>query len=129
MVLSMLDVGGLRGKLLRPRSAQLQIRSLAVLPLTNLSGDPAQEYLADGITAELISGLSRLSGLKVISRTSVMQYKGEKKKTLSKIGRELNVDTVLEGSVVLRKNSIWLPSDRDVGTCFFGFPSLENSRS
>jgi serine/threonine protein kinase/tetratricopeptide (TPR) repeat protein len=106
MVLSMLDVGGLRGKLSRPRSAQLQIRSLAVLPLTNLSGDPAQEYLADGITAELISGLSRLSGLKVISRTSVMQYKGEKKKTLSEIGRELNVDTVLEGSVLRSGNRV-----------------------
>jgi len=101
-VLFVVDIGGLRSKLLHPAAttvAQPQIRSLAVLPLTNLSGDPAQEYLADGITEELISGLYRLSGLKVTPRTSVMQYKGEEKKTLSQIGRELNVDAVLEGSV------------------------------
>jgi len=108
-ILFVVDVGGLRGKLLHPAAtivARPQIRSLAVLPLTNLSGDPAQEYLADGITVELISGLSRLSGLKVISRTSVMQYKGEKKKTLSQIGRELNVDAVLEGSVLRSGNRV-----------------------
>jgi len=109
VVLFALDTGGLRSKMVHPSSPAVtvpQIRSLAVLPLTNLSGDPAQEYLADGITAELISGLSRLSGLKVISRTSVMQYKGEKKKTLSEIGRELNVDTVLEGSVLRSGNRV-----------------------
>jgi TolB-like protein len=108
-VLFVVDIGGLRSKLLHPAAttvAQPQIRSLAVLPLTNLSGDPAQEYLADGITEELISGLSRLSGLKVIPRTSVMQYKGEKKKTLSLIGRELNVDAVLEGSVLRSGNRV-----------------------
>src|SRR5215469_6800812 len=109
VVLFALDTGGLRSKMVHPSSPAVtvpQIRSLAVLPLTNLSGDPAQEYLADGITAELISGLSRVSGLKVISRTSVMQYKGEKKKTLSEIGRELNVDTVLEGSVLRSGNRV-----------------------
>ena len=102
------DVGGLRNRLFHPSSAvaQPQIRSLAVLPLANLSGDPAQEYLADGITEQLISELSQVEGLKVVSRTSVMQYKGEKKKSLSQIGRELNADTVLEGSVSRSGNRV-----------------------
>jgi eukaryotic-like serine/threonine-protein kinase len=74
------------------------IRSLAVLPLENLSGDPQQEYFADGITEELITELSKISALRVISRTSVMAYKGSKK-TLPEIGKELNVDAVVEGAV------------------------------
>jgi len=77
----------------------LQLRSLAVLPLDNLSGDPSQEYFADGITDELITDLAKVSSLRVISRTSVMRYKGTKK-TLPEIARELNVDAVIEGSVV-----------------------------
>lgn len=97
------DVGGLRSRFLHASSAQPQIRSLAVLPLANLSGDPKQEYLADAMTDELISELSRISSLKVISRTSVMQYKGEKVKTLPQIARELDVDAIMEGSV-LREN-------------------------
>lgn len=75
------------------------IRSLAVLPLANLSGDPQQEYFSDGMTEALIANLSRISALKVISRTSVMQYKGARK-TLPQIARELGVDGVVEGSVV-----------------------------
>lgn len=75
-----------------------QIRSLAVLPMTNLSGDPAQDYFADGMTDTLISGLARVGALRVISRTSVMQFKGVQKQ-LPEIGRELNVDAVIEGSV------------------------------
>ena len=74
------------------------VRSIAVLPLANLSGDPAQEYFADGITDELIGTLGRLGGVNVISRTSTMQFKGSAK-TVKEIARALNVEAVLEGSV------------------------------
>ena len=74
------------------------IRSIAVLPLQNLSGDAAQEYFADGMTEELITELSRIQSIKVISRTSVMGYKGTKKH-LPQIARELGADGILEGSV------------------------------
>ena len=77
-----------------------QTRSLAVLPLANFSGDPNQEYFADGMTDELITDLANIGGLAVISRTSVMQYKGEHKETLPEIAKALNVSTVLEGSVM-----------------------------
>src|SRR5262245_26554691 len=76
-----------------------QARSLAVLPLQNLSGDPAQEYFADGITDELITELAELKSVRVISRTSVMQYKGAQK-PLRQIANELSVDAILEGSVL-----------------------------
>jgi TolB-like protein/Tfp pilus assembly protein PilF len=76
-----------------------RIRSLAVLPLENLSGDPEQEYFADGMTEELITNLAKISALKVISRTSMMQYKGTKK-PLPQIAKELNVDAIIEGSVL-----------------------------
>ena len=66
-VLFVLDAGGLRSKLLSRSAAQPQIRSLAVLPLANLSGDPQQEYFADAMTDELIAELSRISSLRVIS--------------------------------------------------------------
>jgi TolB-like protein/DNA-binding winged helix-turn-helix (wHTH) protein len=75
------------------------IRSLAVLPLQNLSGDAAQGYFADGMTEELITELSRIRALKVISHTSVVEYKGTQKH-LPQIARELGVDGILEGSVV-----------------------------
>ncbi|MFP5208985.1 MAG: winged helix-turn-helix domain-containing protein, partial [Acidobacteriota bacterium] len=75
-----------------------KLRSLAVLPLSNLSGDPQQEYLADGITDALITELSRIKAIKVISRTSVMQYKSTQK-PLTQIGQELRVDGVIEGAV------------------------------
>jgi TolB-like protein/Tfp pilus assembly protein PilF len=75
-----------------------QIRSLVVLPLENLSGDPAQEYLADGMTDALIGDLSMIGALRVISRTSAMRYKGAKK-SLPQIASELGVDAVVEGSV------------------------------
>jgi TolB-like protein/DNA-binding winged helix-turn-helix (wHTH) protein/Tfp pilus assembly protein PilF len=74
------------------------IRSIAVLPLKNLSGDPAQEYFADGMTESLISNLARIRALKVISRTSVMRYKNSPK-SLPEIARELNVEAVVEGTV------------------------------
>jgi TolB-like protein/DNA-binding winged helix-turn-helix (wHTH) protein/Tfp pilus assembly protein PilF len=76
-----------------------QIRSLAVLPLQNLSGDQTQEYFADAMTEELITELSRLSALRVVSRTSVMRYK-KTDKPLPEIARELGVDGIVEGSVV-----------------------------
>jgi TolB-like protein/Tfp pilus assembly protein PilF len=75
-----------------------QIRSLVVLPLENLSGDPAQEYLADGMTDALIGDLSMIGALRVISRTTAMRYKGAKK-SLPQIASELGVDAVVEGSV------------------------------
>jgi eukaryotic-like serine/threonine-protein kinase len=75
-----------------------QIHSLAVLPLRNLSGDPAQEYFADGMTEELTTDLSKIGAVRVISRTSAMRYKGANK-PLPEIARELNVDGVIEGSV------------------------------
>ena len=75
------------------------VHSLAVLPLQNLSGDPGQEYFADAMTEELITELSRISALDVISRTSVMSYKGSKK-SLPEIARELHADAIVEGSVV-----------------------------
>jgi TolB-like protein/DNA-binding winged helix-turn-helix (wHTH) protein len=81
------------------RSAAPSVRSLAVLPLQNLSGDPSQEYLADGMTAELIAEMSRIQDLKVVSHTSVMEYKGTRKH-LPQIARELGVDDIVEGSVV-----------------------------
>jgi serine/threonine protein kinase len=75
-----------------------EIKSLAVLPMANLSGDPAQDYFADGMTETLIAGLAKVGELRVISRTSVMQYKGALK-PLPEIAHELNVDAIVEGSV------------------------------
>jgi len=83
---------------LRPGLHTGQIHSIAVLPLANLSGDPEQEYFADGMTEQLTSDLGQISALRVISRTSAMHYKGTKK-TLPEIARELDVDGVVEGSV------------------------------
>jgi TolB-like protein/DNA-binding winged helix-turn-helix (wHTH) protein len=76
-----------------------RIESLAVLPLENLSHDPEQEYFTDGMTEELITNLSKIGALRVISRTSVMQYKGARK-SLPQIARELKVDGIIEGSVL-----------------------------
>jgi TolB-like protein/DNA-binding winged helix-turn-helix (wHTH) protein/Flp pilus assembly protein TadD len=75
------------------------IHSLAVLPLENLSGDASQNYFADGMTDELITDMAQISALRVISRTSVMVYKGARK-PLPQIARELNVDAVVEGTVL-----------------------------
>ena len=75
-----------------------RIESLAVLPLTNLSGDPQQEYFADGMTEELITALAKVSALRVTSRTTAMRYKGSTK-SLPEIAKELGVDAIVEGSV------------------------------
>ncbi|MDD1633252.1 MAG: protein kinase, partial [Methylococcaceae bacterium] len=82
----------------RPWPRTPSIHSVAVLPLANLSGDPDQEYFADGMTDELITGLSKIPSIRVISRTSVMRFKGTKE-PLSAIARMLGVDLVIEGSV------------------------------
>lgn len=81
-----------------PVRSATPIKSLAVLPLNNLSGDATQDYFADGMTEAVIAGLARISALRVISRTSVMQYKGSRK-TLPEIADELKVDAIVEGSV------------------------------
>jgi serine/threonine-protein kinase len=96
--------GWLSGKALKakpqePKTGQavLDKHRIAVLPFVNMSPDPDDEYFADGITEEIISTVSEISGLRVISRTSVMGYKGTAKK-VKEIGRELEVGSVLEGS-------------------------------
>jgi TolB-like protein/Tfp pilus assembly protein PilF len=76
-----------------------RIESLAVLPLENLSADAAQDYFADGMTDELITSIAKIASLRVISRTSIMQYKGARK-SLALIARELGVDAILEGTVL-----------------------------
>jgi TolB-like protein/DNA-binding winged helix-turn-helix (wHTH) protein/Tfp pilus assembly protein PilF len=76
-----------------------RIRSLAVLPLENLSNDPAQDYFADGMTDQLITDLGQIKSLRVISRTSVMQYKGVRK-PIAEVARDLNVDAVVEGTIL-----------------------------
>src|SRR5262249_10059219 len=79
-------------------AAPAGIHSLAVLPLENLSGDKEQEYFADGMTDALITNLAQIGSLRVISRTSAMHFKGSKE-TLPQIGRDLQVDAVVEGTV------------------------------
>jgi TolB-like protein/DNA-binding winged helix-turn-helix (wHTH) protein len=112
-----LNTGGLRQRLLRA-SAAGRIQSIAVLPLENLSGDPSQEYFADGMTEALITDLGKISELRVVSRTSAMHYKGTRK-TLPEIARELNVDAVVEGAVLRSGDRVRItaqlveaPSDR-----------------
>lgn len=80
-------------------AAEPSIRSIAVLPLQNLSGNPSQEYFADAITEQIINNLAQDASVRVISRTSAMFYKGANKR-LPEIARELNVDVVLEGAVM-----------------------------
>ena len=105
--LFMANVGGWRNRLLaRPPT----IRSIAVLPLENLSRDPEQQYFSDGMTEELTADLSKISALRVISRTSAMHYKGTNK-TLPEIARELNVDGVVEGSVMRSGNRVRITAE------------------
>jgi TolB-like protein/DNA-binding winged helix-turn-helix (wHTH) protein/tetratricopeptide (TPR) repeat protein len=84
---------------------QTKIRSLAVLPLSNLSGDSSQEYLADEMTEELCGRLARIHDLRVISRTSVMRFKGTKL-SVPEIARTLGVDAIVEGSVIRQGSRI-----------------------
>ena len=99
-------------------SAAPAVSSIMVLPLDNISGDPSQEYFADGVTDALIGDLAKLPGLQVISRTSSMHYKGTKK-SLPEIAREIKVDAIVEGSVqrsgervVIRAQLIHAATDR-----------------
>jgi TolB-like protein/Flp pilus assembly protein TadD len=129
-ILLALNVGGLRDRLMTvvgAGSARLRegkalpypkIESIAVLPLENLSQDPEQEYFAEGMTEELITSLGKISALRVISRTSVMRYKGTKK-GLPEIAKELNVDAIVEGTILrsgnrvrITANLLHAPTDR-----------------
>jgi len=100
-VVALLAAGVVYFKFFRavPVSSAVAIRSLVVLPLENLSGDAGQEYFADGLTEALTTELSKIGELRVISRTSAMQYKGARK-SLPEIARELNVHGVVRGSVI-----------------------------
>jgi TolB-like protein/Flp pilus assembly protein TadD len=92
-----LNIGGLRRRLF-PGGNPASVRSLAVLPLENLSRDPDQEYFSDGMTDELITTLGKIGALRVISRSSAMVFKGVKK-PLAEIAKALEVDALIEGSV------------------------------
>jgi TolB-like protein/DNA-binding winged helix-turn-helix (wHTH) protein/Tfp pilus assembly protein PilF len=96
-------------------SPQPAIHSLAVLPLESLSSDPSQDYFADGMTDELITELGRISALRVISRTSVMAYK-HTRKPLREIARELNVDAVVEGTVLRSGDGVRITAQLIDGT-------------
>jgi eukaryotic-like serine/threonine-protein kinase len=88
-----------------PLSSSPPIQSLAVLPLENLSGDPQQDYFAQGMTEELTTQLAQISALRVISRTSVTQYKNAKQ-SLPELGKRLHVDAVVEGSVMREGDNV-----------------------
>ena len=103
-LLAVLSLTGVRERLFG-RSSPPRIESLAVLPLANLSGDPGQDFFADGMTEDLITDLGKIGALRVISRTSVVQYKGTKK-PLPEIARELNVDALVEGTVTRSGNHL-----------------------
>ena len=98
VAIAVVGVGGWWA-LARPGAERGRIESLAVLPLKNLMGDPEQEYFVEGMHEALITELSRISALKVISRTSTMRYR-DTDKPLPQVARELNVDGVIEGSVL-----------------------------
>jgi TolB-like protein/DNA-binding winged helix-turn-helix (wHTH) protein/Tfp pilus assembly protein PilF len=99
-----MNLGGWRNRLLRGSPAG-SIQSIAVLPLQNLTGDPAQEYFVDGMTEALITDLAQINTVTVISRTSVMRYRGSPK-SLPEIAKELNVTGVVEGAVVRSGNRV-----------------------
>jgi TolB-like protein/DNA-binding winged helix-turn-helix (wHTH) protein len=89
----------------RKQALAARVRSIAVLPLDNLSHDPEQEYFADGMTEALINNLSKVGALRVISRTSVMRYRTNRK-SLPEIARDLRVDAIVEGSVQRSANRV-----------------------
>ena len=114
-----LNTGGIRNRL-SGNSVAPRIQSLAVLPLQNLSADPAQEYFSDGMTDALVTDLAQLGAVKVISRTSSMQYK-QTNKSLPEIARELNVDGIVEGTVLrsgdrvrITAQLVYGPSDKHI---------------
>jgi len=97
-VVAVANVGGIRNWINHRTHLTSQISALAVIPLENLSGNPDEEYFADGMTDELITDLAKASSARITSRTSVMRYK-QTRKSVRDIGRELNVDAVVEGTV------------------------------
>jgi TolB-like protein/DNA-binding winged helix-turn-helix (wHTH) protein/Tfp pilus assembly protein PilF len=98
------NVGKLRSRIFA-YSRPAEIRSIAVLPLQNLSNDPAQEYFTEGITDALTTDLAQIGSLRVISRTSAVQFKGSRE-TLPQIGRDLNVDAIVEGTVARTESHV-----------------------
>ena len=130
--------------LYRPSPDLAPIRSIAVLPLENLSGDPEQEYFADGMTEALIGELAKLGSLSVVSRTSVMQYK-QSDKSLPEIAQKLGVEGVVEGTVIREADRIRVTAqlidarsdlhvwadrfDREVGSVLAGVAPQRRSRS
>jgi TolB-like protein/DNA-binding winged helix-turn-helix (wHTH) protein/Flp pilus assembly protein TadD len=107
------NLGGARRWLLRESNPA--IRSLAVLPLENLSGDPSQEYFADGMTDAVITDLAKIGALRVISRTSVMRYK-RTQKPAAQIAKELSVDAIVEGSIEHTGNRVRISAQLISGT-------------
>jgi TolB-like protein/Tfp pilus assembly protein PilF len=105
VVLGVLAVAYIISRGRADRASTPKIRSLAVLPLKNLSGDPGQEYLADGMTEALIGRLAQIRDLRVISHTSVMRFK-DSQSSASEIARKLGVDALVEGSVTREGNRI-----------------------
>jgi TolB-like protein len=99
LILSIAIYFASKGLLFRVRSAPPKIKSLAVLPLQNLSGDATQDFFADSMTEELITDLSQITTLRVVSHTSIARYK-KTDKSLQQIAGELNVDAIVEGSVL-----------------------------
>jgi eukaryotic-like serine/threonine-protein kinase len=93
-----------------PNVESRQVRSIAILPLRNVSDDPEQQYFADGMTDALTTGLSQVSALNVIARTSAMRYQGTQK-TTPEIARELHVDAVVEGSVQRSGNRVLITAE------------------
>ena len=104
VVVAAIFISSQRHHIVRANQAS-QIHSIAVIPLANLSGDAAQDYFADGMTDELITALAKNRSLRVVSRTSAMQYKGVNR-PLPDIARELNVDGILEGSIERTPTSV-----------------------
>lgn len=105
LILLAIGVWTWRRERLQGEASGAAVRSLAVLPLENTSGDPSQEFFAEGMTDELTTQLAEIGSLRVISRTSVMQYKGSKK-SLPEIAKDLRVDAVVEGSVMRSGNRV-----------------------
>jgi TolB-like protein/DNA-binding winged helix-turn-helix (wHTH) protein/Flp pilus assembly protein TadD len=111
VLLSILVAGLLTGFEIRGRFTRgVQYQSLAVLPMENLSHDPQQEYFADGMTDELINELAQIKALRVVSRTSVMQFRGSHK-SLAEIAKILNVDSVVEGAVLRADNRVRITAE------------------
>lgn len=104
LVLVLSVIGGVAFRF-RTKSASTNVRSIAVLPLENLSGDSSQDYLADAVTDALITDLANIGSLQVVSRTSAMHYKGSRQ-SLPQIAQELKVDAVVEGSVMRSGNHL-----------------------